>query len=286
MADDDLPGGAAADLYEEWKRHGHHLEEYASEFFGTVFLVFCVVGVVAGMFGGGSPVPRAVPSAPVRLFLTGLLLGGAGWLVAVSPPGRLSGAHLNPAVSLGFWVLGKMHHRDFAGYAAGQMLAAPAGAFLGQAVFGAWARQVHDAALHPGPSIGPATAFLAEMGATFGLTFLVYTFVSHKPLMRWTPAMATVAVGLLVWLDGSVSGGGMNPARWFGPAAAAGDWRLFWVYLGAPLLGSALAAGLRRTGLLTHPRPGTGKVFHDSGYRSVFRYDLAPTTFHGKTWHG
>ena len=117
------------------------------------------------------------------------------------------------------------------------------GRFWGSIVFGSWARQVHDAALHPGPSIGPATAFLAETGATFGLTFLVYTFVSHKPLMRWTPAMATLVVGLLVCVDGNVSGCGMNPARWFGPAAAVTDWRLFWVYLGAPLLGSALAAG-------------------------------------------
>ncbi|MDQ2800189.1 MAG: aquaporin [Armatimonadota bacterium] len=277
-APEGLLGRAESDLYTEWKRRGKHWEEYGAEFLLTTFSVFCVVGVVAWMFGQSSPVPHAVPSHALRLLLTGLLLGGVGWLTAISPPGRLSGAHANPAVSLGFWVLGKMHARDFAGYVAGQMPGAALGGILGSLVFGRLARQVHDAALSPGPAVGPLIAFLAEIGATFALTFLVYTCVSHKALMRWTPAAAMVAVGLLVWLDGSVSGGGMNPARWFGPAAAAPDWRLAWVYLLGPLLGAAGAAGLRRTGVFTHPVPHTGKMYHDSGYRSVFRYDHVPTT--------
>jgi aquaporin Z len=100
----------------EWKRHGRHFEEYASEFIGTAFMVFCVVAVVGLMFATGSPVPAILPSTRLRLFLTGLMLGGSGWLVAVSPPGKLSGAHINPAISFGFWLLGKMHFRDLLGY--------------------------------------------------------------------------------------------------------------------------------------------------------------------------
>lgn len=277
-ADTDLLEQAESDLYTEWKRHGHHWEEYGSEFLETIFSVFCVVGVVSWMFGQSSPVPPAIPSPALRLFPTGLLLGGAGWLVALSPPGRLSGAHANPAVSLGFWVLGKMHLRDLVGYVAGQMPGAALGALLGHLVFGRFARQVHNAALSPGPSVGPLAAFLGETGATFILTFLIYMFVSHKALMRWTPAAAMLAVGLLVWLDGNFSGCGMNPARWFGPAVSLLDWRLFWVYLLGPLLGAAFAAGLRRTGLFTHPMPHTGKLYHDADYRSIFQYDHVPTT--------
>jgi hypothetical protein len=78
-------------LYFEWKRHGRHLEEYASEFIGTAFMVFCVVGVVGLMFAPRSLLPAVLPSMRLRLFLTGLVLGGSGWLVAISPPGKLRG---------------------------------------------------------------------------------------------------------------------------------------------------------------------------------------------------
>ena len=104
-----LEGALHEDLYEEWKRHGKHWEEYASEMLGTAFLLFCVVGAVAFLFGSSAFLPRLIPSSALRLLLVGLLLGGASGLVALTPPGRLSGAHLNPAMSLGFWVLGKMH---------------------------------------------------------------------------------------------------------------------------------------------------------------------------------
>jgi len=265
-------------VYTDWKRYGHHLEEYASEFIGTLFSVFCVVGVVAWMFGASSPLPHAIPSPALRLFLTGLLLGSAGWLVALSPPGRLSGAHINPAVTVGFWTLGKMHSRDAAGYMVSQMAGAALGALLGHLVFGSLASEVSNAALSPGPQVGPALVFLGEVTTTFVLTFAIYTFVSHQSLMRWTPAMATVMVGLLVWLDGNLSGCGMNPARWFGPALSVQDWHLSWAYLFGPLLGAAFAAGMRRTGILSHPMPHTGKLFHDCRYRSVFKHDRIPTT--------
>jgi aquaporin Z len=264
--------------YLEWKRSGHHLEEYAAEGIGTLFLVFCVVGVVAGLFGAHSPLPQWIPSHRLRLFLTGLLLGGASWIVALSPPGRLSGAHLNPAVSLGFWVLGKMQARDLCGYVLGQMLGAGAGALLGRSVFGSLARSVQEAVLKPGPGVGPLATLLAELGTTFVLTLLIYTCVSHQALLRWTPALAAVMVGVLVGLDGSYSGGGMNPARWFGPAFAADYWRLSWAFILGPLVGAILAAGLRRTGVLTEPMPHTGKLFHDPGYRSLFQHDRVPTT--------
>src|SRR5579884_260331 len=99
-------------IYRQWKRSGRHIEEYASELAGTAFALFCVVGVVSLLMASGSPALSWIPSASLRLLLIGLLLGGAGWLVAISPPGRLSGAHINPAVSIGFLALGKMYARD------------------------------------------------------------------------------------------------------------------------------------------------------------------------------
>lgn len=265
----------------EWKRYGLHLEEFASEFLGTAFLLFCVVGVVVALFAPASPLVSLVPSQAIRLFITGLALGGAGWAVAVSPPGRLSGAHVNPAISVGFFILGKMDIQDAAGYVVSQMAGAIVGAEAGRFAVGRWAAQVNGAALTPSPSVSTGWAFLAEVAATFALAFLIYTFVSHRSLVHWTPAMVTVAVGILVWLDGNISGCGMNPARWFGCAFAAGYWRLYWVYVLGPLAGSVAAASLRRSGLFPHPVPRTGKVLHDPNYRSIFKNDAEPSPARG-----
>lgn len=266
-----------SDLYEEWKRYGQHIKEYASEFVGTAFFMFCVVGVVAMLFATSSPAARIVPSAAMRLFFAGLFIGSSGWLVALSPPGRLSGAHLNPAVTIGFWLLKKMHGGDMVGYVIAQMLGAVGGAAIAHIVFGHLANEVSMALLRPAKRVGAGAAFFAETGATFALTFVLYTFVSRKKLLRWTPVAVTLMAGIMVCLDGDYSGAGMNPARWFGPAAQTGDWQLAWVYLAGPIVGAVSAALLRRSGLFTRPVPATGKVFHDPRYRSVFRHDKVPT---------
>ncbi len=265
-------------FYIEWKRHGRHLEEYASEFIGTAFMVFCVVGVVGLMFAPDSPVIAIVPSTRLRLFLTGVVLGGSGWVVAVSPPGKLSGAHINPAISVGFFLLGKMHLRDLLGYIAGQLAGGLAGAWLGHEVFRGFARQVSNAALHPGVNASPVGAFLAEAFATFLLAFVVFTFVSHRSLLHWTPAAATLVVGILVCLDGNYSGCGINPARWLGPAAVSHLWQGFPAYCFGPIVGAALAALFRFFGWFGSPVPHTGKLFHDPRYRSVFKSDRAKTS--------
>lgn len=267
-----------AALYQDWKRDGIHLGEYASELLGTAFNVFCVVVVVSFMFAPASPIPHVVRSHLLRLFITGFILGGVGWLVALSPPGKLSGAHINPAVSVGFWALGKMHFRDMIGYIVGQMLGALAGVYIALAVLGSLARATRNASLQPSTAAGGVGAFFGEVGATFLLTLVIFTFVSHTRLHTWTPAAATVVVCILVGIDGSYSGAGMNPARWFGPAFSLWYWALAWVYIAGPLIGAAASALLRRSGALTHPVPHTGKIVHDARYRSIFKHDQAPST--------
>jgi hypothetical protein len=96
--------------------------------------------------------------------------------------------------------------------------------------------------------------------------------------MRWTPGAAMLASGVLVCLDGSLSGAGMNPARWFGPAWSVRFWQDSVVYTLGPILGACLAAALRRGLPFPHPSPHTGKLFHDVRYRSLFRHDRVPST--------
>ena len=131
---------------ERWQREFlSHLPEYGAEFVGTLFLVVCVVVAVAVMFGAASPVLHFIPSARLRLFATGLLLGGAGGLVAITPVGRISGTHLNPAISLGFFAEGKMQVQDVCGYIVAQLGGAIVGAWAGSAASGAFGRSVHHA---------------------------------------------------------------------------------------------------------------------------------------------
>ncbi len=263
-------------LYGEWKQVGPHFEEYAGEFAGTAFLLVCVVGIVALTFSAHSPLPHLLPPLTVRLALIGLVLGLASWAVALSPPGRLSGAHLNPAISAGFWLLGKMHPRDLLGYVLRQMAGAAAGTLLGGALFGSWTRSVHLGSLHPGPHVSLPAAWASELASTFVLAFAVFVCVSLPKLARWTPAVAT---GLLIFLiggDGNYSGAGMNPARWFGPALAAPFWRAGTAYAAAPVLAALAAAALHRLSRESRP-PHTAKLFHDPRYRSIFREDGAPS---------
>lgn len=264
-------------LYEDWKRRGKHWKEYGSELLGTAVLLFCVVGAVAFLFGQSAALAQAVTSTPLRLLLVGLALGGVSGLVAISPPGRLSGAHLNPAVSLGFWALGKMHARDLGGYVAAQLLGGVGGAFLGRLAFGKLAREVKIGSLHPGPGVGWMGTLGGEIVSTLILTVAVFSFVSHKKLARWTPLMAVGLVGLLVCVDGNYSGAGMNPARWFGPAVAAPVWAFGWEYALGPLIAALGAVGMVQIVFKSRPTPHTGKLFHDPKYRSIFRGDRLPS---------
>ena len=264
-----------AALYAHWKRYGSHWEEYASEFVGTAFLLACVVGAVVLTFSPASPLPALLPSLYLRLALIGLLLGAASWVVALSPPGRLSGAHLDPAVSAGFWLLGKMHGRDLLGYVSAQMAGAVAGTFLGSLIFGRLARSVRTGSLHPGPQVSFWETAGGELASTFVLTLTIYTAVSFPKVMRWTPGIALIVLTFLIGADGNYSGAGMNPARWFGPALAAGVWQDAAAYAFVPIIAALLAAGLRR--LLAREPSHTAKLFHDPRYRSLFKNDGAPS---------
>lgn len=254
---------------EQWQQDvTSHWPEFVAEFVGTAFLLVCVLTAVSWLFSSASPIPRVVPSLGWRLLITGALLGGAGGLVAVTPFGRLSGAHLNPALSLGFTLLGKMRPADLAGYAIAQCGGAITGAWIGATLWGPLAQSVHDAANVPGIGVSPPLALLGEIVATFLLVESILVLVSHQATMRWTPLLATFVVMVLVWGDGRLSGAGMNPARSLGPAVVASFWQRYWLYVIGPLLGATLAAMVHRLVLPFEAK--TAKVFHDRRYRSIF----------------
>jgi aquaporin Z len=266
--------------YHEWKAKGHHFQEYACEFLGTALLVIAVIGAVAIVQAAGSPIASAVRPMYLRLLLTGFIIALSGLLITVSPFGKLSGAHVNPAISFGFWMLGKLSIRDMLGYIFGQMAGAIVGAFLAIPLFGILALRVKYAAMAPGPHVDIALAFGGELVCTFVLAIGIFYFVSHEALARWTPFMLVALIPVLVMFDGTISGCGMNPARWVGPAYIAHLWTAAWIYVVGPIAGAALAVLCRRSGMAKHPMPMTGKIFHDASYRSIFKHDSLVTKLH------
>ena len=153
--------------------------------------------------------------------------------------GHLSGAHINPAVTIAFTLTRHFALRDAAAYVAAQLAGATAGALLLLAV---WPSQ--PAALGATvPSVGVGSALVYEAVMTALLMFVIIAVATDT---RAVGAAAAIAIGGTVGLDslfgGPVTGAAMNPARSFGPAVAAGEWQDFWIYIIGPVTGAALGA--------------------------------------------
>ncbi len=247
-------------------RGGLHLDQWAAELVGTAILVFGGLSAVVVDFGAASPVAVLLPGTSPRLLLTGALFAGTGALVTVSPLGRRSGAHLNPAVTLAFWLTGHVHPHDLAGYMAAQCVGALLGAATLVACWGRMAISVHDGVTQPGPGVGEPRAAAIEALMTAALVLTILVFVASRRTMRWTPLAVWAVVTLLVWQGAPFTGTSLNPARSLGPAIVAANPHALWVYIVGPLAGAVLAVAVRRL-LWPDLVPLTAKLFHLAGDR-------------------
>jgi aquaporin Z len=193
--------------------------------------------------------------------------------MALSPIGRRSGAHLNPAVTLGFFLRGHTHAHDLAGYAVAQALGAIAAAAAFAALGGHWAAGVMFARTAPAPLVNPALAVAIETALTAGLLLTVFFMLSSPATARWTPAVVTGALAVLIWAGAPYTGASMNPARTLGPDLVSGQFPSVWVYFLGPPLGASVAA-LAFPWLSNGRRTLTAKLFHDSRYPTTQRSAL------------
>ena len=160
-------------------------------------------------------------------------------MVMVYATGHLSGAHINPAVTLAFTLTRHFPARDAAAYVGAQAAGAIAGALLLLAV---WPDQPArlGATL---PSVGSGSALVYEVVLTAILMFVIMAVATDT---RAVGTGAAIAIGGAVGLDalfgGPVTGASMNPARSLGPALAAGEFSDLWIYFAGPFLGAPLGA--------------------------------------------
>ena len=246
---------------------------FVAELVGTALLVLVGLSLVILMFGTGSPLIRVVPDEGLRRLITGFLFGTTGALIALSAVGKESGAHINPAVTLGFWLFRKLDARTGLVYVVAQLAGAGLGA-LPLLAWGAMGRSVAFGATLPGQGYALPTVVLGEVIATFTMVLLLAIFLGYRGLRPYTPALFPFLYALMVYLEAPISGTSTNPARSLGPALVSGQWQGWWIYWVGPLLG-AVAACLAASFLAQ--RITVAKLYYfDSDRDGLFRRMSAP----------
>jgi aquaporin Z len=243
-------------------------ELFLSELIGTALLLMGGLSLVIFAFGEGSPVAQWIPNVAARRAVTSFCFGCVGAAIALSPVGRVSGAHINPAVSFGFLLLGKFTPRMTLGYIAAQLTGAALGA-LPLLAWGAMGRSISFGATLPGAGYSTTTVVLGEAITTFGLIAGLCVFIGTRELRGFTPAMIPFLYAVMVPLEASISGTSTNPARTFGPAVISGQWQGWWIYWVGPMLGTI--AGIIACSFLAS-RIEVAKLYHFEDDRGgVFR---------------
>ena len=235
---------------------------------------------------GPSPISQVLPGIHTELFIVGvgvaLLLAG----LIMSRPGKASGGHMNPAISLAMWRFGVFPAAGLAPYIAAQLLGSVLGVLTARVLWGGVVERppvlyaVLQTAWHSAP------LFVAE-GIGMGIVvFIVGYCLSVPRFAALVPWIVGILIGLCIVLLGTSTGGSLNPARQFGPAVISGHTTKLWIYLTAPMLGAAIAAQClqllqKRRQVLTHRLCGT----HADGTSSGGPEHRGLPMMHGN-WNG
>jgi aquaporin Z len=191
----------------------------------------------------GSPLVAGVRDGNWRRALIGIAMGLTAIALIHSPWGKRSGAHMNPAVTLTFWRLGRIARWDALFYIAAQFAGGICGVLLAAAVLREAFRAppVAYVGTHPG-MYGHAAAFAAEFAISALLMTVVLRVSNDDRYSKYTGLCAGVLVALFIALEAPISGMSMNPARSFASAFPAGSFADLWIYFTAPVLGMQAAA--------------------------------------------
>jgi aquaporin Z len=201
--------------------------------FGELLGSFMLVLVAAG---GGVLHAKGQISLSAAVVAPGLMV-----MAIILFMGAVSGAHLNPVVSVAFALRGDFPWNRVPRYIVAQLVGATLACLFLLSVLG---NVEHLGATQPGPGYSAWQAFLLEIALTGTLVSVILGTASGAQNVG---AIGALGVGGYIALAGlwaaPISGGSMNPARSFGPALVSGDWTAYWVYVAGPLIGAVIAVG-------------------------------------------
>ena len=202
-----------------------------SEVWGTFLLVLVAAGggvIGATAFGGDL-------TLAMKALAPGMMVMGIIFFM-----GTISGAHLNPAVTLAFAVRGNFPWRRVPGYVVAQVVGAVLAAWFLQLMYGG----ILNGATEPTKGVSPWVAMLTEAVLTLGLVSVILGTASGARNVGINGAIAVGAyIGLVSVWGAPVSGASMNPARSFAPELVAGNLTDYWIYLVGPIIGALIAVG-------------------------------------------
>ena len=247
-----------------------HLPEYLIEAAGLGVFMVMACGFGALLEHPASVGRQLIDNDDARRVLMGLAMGLTVITLVYSPWGKRSGAHLNPAVTLTFWRLGKVKSADACFYIAAQFIGAAFGVRLSAAL---WPSELGHPAVHfvttlPG-HLGVSGAFAAEFAISFGLMSVVLRVSTQSRLAGYTGLCAGALVLTYISLEAPLSGMSMNPARTLASALGGQVWTALWLYFTAPPLAMLVAAQVflwQRGGA---PAGGCAKLHHQNRQRCI-----------------
>jgi aquaporin Z len=216
-----------------------------------------------------SPIYRGIHLSYLRTVLLGTGIGLVLALLIHSPWGKRSGAHMNPAITLAFLRIKKVHPWDAMFYVLAQTVGATVGVMVVAFLLGSLFTEppVQYAVTLPGPA-GDVVAFGAEAIISFALMATVLSFVGSSRLTRFTGLAIGCLVAFFIAVEAPLSGTSMNPARTLASALPLRMWHHLWPYLLGPTLGMWLAAEL-----ILYIRRGTpggcAKLLHPNNVRCI-----------------
>lgn len=218
------------------------------EFALTAILLFVIVSAIWWVIHG--PAADGTTGLRAKLAIVALVVAVTMCAVILSPWGRRSGAHANPAVSVAMWLMGAFPGAAVPAYLLAQLAGSVAGTGIARLLWGrqAGADPVDYGLARPAPGWTWWQISLSEAGCVF-LVILMIGFLLSRPDQRARTllpyVLSAAVVVIIVWL-GPLSGGSGNPARQFGPALFAGPDTMLACYLIAPMAGAVAAAGVHR----------------------------------------
>jgi aquaporin Z len=254
-----------------------HWPEYGMEFVEMGVYLFSTCTFATLLQHPASPLRQYLANGLVRRACFGLSIGATIAALVLTPWGKQSGGHLNPAITFAFYRLGKVQFWDAIFYGVAQYAGATVGVVLATLLLlGAPAHPtIRYAATLPG-RYGLGTAFFAEVAISCALMLTVLYATNHESLSRYTPYFVGALYVIFITLETPLSGMSMNPARTFGSAFRGRYWHALWIYFFAPTIGMLLAAEIFLRG-----RGGVGpycaKLHHANDNRCIFCHDTRTT---------
>lgn len=211
----------------------------------TAALLFVIVSAVRWVFGDAS-IATDVGSVHARVAVVAAIAGVTVLAIILSPGGRRSGAHVNPAVTLALWQMRAFPISAVVPYLVAQLAGSVVGVGLARLAWGVVAARppVRYAAVGPSSGWQWWQVSLVEAGCLVAVTLIIGFFLAHPDVRFRTllPYLLATVTFLIAALLGTLSGASVNPARQFGPALWSGDEAFLACYLLAPIAGAVIGA--------------------------------------------